>query len=217
MVFAVFCGESCGVFRLCLRVRAGRDRVSRPSRPWFRFYVEAVGDPKLRTVTPAQRWLWVGVLAAARHSPKSGTLLICDDMPMTEVSLAAFAGVSPGDVRKTMPVFERLGMIDIDDQGAWFVTNWADRQYESDDVTVRTRKYRSREQDRNVPNTFPGTPPETETDLVKDLSSVKPLRVPPEQATPSAPARLDEPPIDPQAGAKLRGVRSEMAERWNKK
>ena len=42
--------------------------MPRVARPWFRFYVEAMRDPKMRRLSPAERWLWVAVLAACRES-----------------------------------------------------------------------------------------------------------------------------------------------------
>lgn len=142
--------------------------MARPSRPWFRFYVEALHDPKLRRMPPAHRWVWVAVLAAARASCVPGDVLVSEKQPMTSHDLADFASVPVREVNKALAAFEAAGMVTREDAGHWRVTHWHDRQYESDDVTERTRKHRSRERsherDRNVPTPFPGTPPETETD-----------------------------------------------------
>lgn len=194
--------------------------MSRPQRPWFRFYVEAVADPKLRTLTPAQRWLWVSVLAAARHSPKPGTLMIFDEMPMDDASLAGFAGMFPAEVRKAMPLFEKLGMIEVDDQGAWAVCNWKRRQFESDDVTERTRLHRSKEHNGNVPKSFPGTPPENR-DRSLDLSPVLKRRGKPAagwKPVPNRPEPVPEPdvPVDPDAGSKMRAAMAEAEARFKK-
>ncbi len=138
--------------------------MARPARPWFRFYVEAMRDPKMRRLTPAQRWLWVAVLAAARESCVPGALYIAPDVPMTWEDMADYAGMKHREVADGAALFGQLGMVRQGLDGAWVVTAWNERQYESDDVTVRTRKHRSNGSDRNVPITFPGTPPETETD-----------------------------------------------------
>jgi hypothetical protein len=37
------------------------------------------------------------------------------------------------------------GLLDADESGALSIHGWRDRQYESDDVTARTRRYRSKE------------------------------------------------------------------------
>ena len=62
--------------------------MPRPARPWFRFYVEALSDRKLRRLTPAQRWLWVAVLGAARQSPIPGHLMVSEREPMDAHDLA---------------------------------------------------------------------------------------------------------------------------------
>lgn len=133
----------------------------RPARPWFRLYVEAMSDPKLRTLSPAQRWLWVALLGAARQSPDPGYLLVSEDVPHSCGSLADFAAVKEREAREGLDEFERRGMIEQDlERSCWLVTKFRERQYESDTSTERTRKHRS----NDVPTNENGTPPETESD-----------------------------------------------------
>jgi hypothetical protein len=136
--------------------------------PWFRFYVEAVADRKLRRQDPATRWLWVAVLAAARQSPEPGRLLVVEGVPMDEHDLADFAALSVAQVRKGLAALADVDTIERDAEGAWVVLNWSARQFESDDVTARTRRHRSNRDPGNVPRNVPtsseGTPPETETE-----------------------------------------------------
>jgi hypothetical protein len=132
--------------------------MARRPRPWFRVYVEVVRDPKIRRRTPTQRWLWVAILAAARQSPIPGFLAVSEREPMTNSDIADFAGVTIREVRTALPLFEKSGMLDWDDNlGCWEVTNFTSRQYESDDVTARTRKHRAKERDGNVPTPPDGT------------------------------------------------------------
>lgn len=141
--------------------------MPRPSRPWFRFYVEAVHDRKLRRLKPEYRWLFVACLAAARQSPEPGVLLVGADDPMTVDDLVDFAGMPARAVELGMRALCAAGVLGFDEPRAvWFVPAWNDRQYESDDVTARTRRHRERsnERGRNVPTAFPGTPPDTEAD-----------------------------------------------------
>jgi hypothetical protein len=135
--------------------------MPRPVRPWFRFYVEAFADRKIRRLTPAQRWLWVAILGAARESPRPGLLLVTDDIAMTEQELADYAGVPVRDVRTALPLMEKLGMVDQSGD-CIMVPNFSARQFESDNVTARTRKHRERseEQDKDVPKNVPGNTPE---------------------------------------------------------
>lgn len=157
--------------------------MPRPQRPWFRLYVETMADSKLRRMPVAHRWVWIGVLAAARQSPTPGVLLISPGEAMTVDDLADFCAVPVKNVSAALAVFERYGMVDTDPCSAWRVVNWSARQFESDAVTERTRKYRSNTTDRNDVGTFqrrsrersdpvagngsssfPGTAPETDTE-----------------------------------------------------
>lgn len=153
--------------------------MPRPVRPWFRFYCEAVtSDRKLRRLRPAQRWLWVAILAAARQSPVAGVLLIAEGQPMDDRDLSDVAAMPAREIRATLPAFEEAGMLDHDPEtGAWRVRNWNERQFETDDVTARTRRHKERRSEalgtptershikgRNVPKLKVGTPPETETE-----------------------------------------------------
>ena len=142
--------------------------MARPARPWFRMYTEALSDRKIRRLTPAHRWLWVAVLGAARMSPVPGVLLVGERDPMTAEDLADIAALPLRDVVNGLEVFVEAGMIELDDDRAWCVVKWDDRQFETDNVTERTRKHRSKEQRRNVPTNAEtaaeGTPPETETE-----------------------------------------------------
>ncbi len=143
--------------------------MARPSRPWFRFYVEAIYDRKLRGQPPATRWLWVTVLALARSSPISGYLMVSERTPASTADLMDLAAPKRGEVEAGMGYFEREGMVVHDSNlGALCVRAWADRQFESDNITRRTRKHRSKRAVGNVPSTFPGTPPETEADTETD-------------------------------------------------
>lgn len=136
-------------------------------QPWFRFYVEACHDRKLRRLKPSERWLWVAVLAIARESPKPGWLLVKDGDAFTVEDIADFAGMAERDVAAGMDKLEHAGLVATSD-GAWFVPSWDKRQFESDDVAQRTAKHRQ----RNVPSSFQGTPPETDTET--DTSSASP-------------------------------------------
>lgn len=127
-------------------------------QPWFRFYVEAMTDPKLRRLTPAQKWLWVVVLASAKQSHLEGWLMLTERESVTARDLADVAGMKLRDVEVGIQALEHLGLLRMDSHfGAWEVVAWQRRQYASDDVTTRTRKHRS----KNTPGPSPdndGTP-----------------------------------------------------------
>lgn len=141
-----------------------------PKRPWFRFYVEAVHDRKLRRLTPAQRWLWVAILASARSSPNPPLLLVAEGEPMTAKDLADWSDVPVATVRKALVEMERFGMLErVGDTLS--VTNFAERQYESDSSTSRVARHRTAKQQQcNGLSTDDVTPPETETETETDNS-----------------------------------------------
>lgn len=156
--------------------------MPRPVRPWFRFYVEAIHDRKLRRLTPSQRWLWVVVLAAARQSPIPGFLMVSERQAMDAVDLADLADMPVAHVTKALPLFEMAGMIARDrDLGCWSVVNWAERQYESDTSTERARRSRlTKQQGSNVAtrslqqgSDVLATPPEAETETDTESSAAR--------------------------------------------
>lgn len=132
--------------------------MARPQRPWFRFYVEAVWDRKLRGLPPDQRWTWVAVLALARASHAPGVLMLSEAEPVTVTDIADAAAVPVKAATAALDAFVRLGMITMDpDRAAFRVCAWDERQFESDNITERTRLHRSKGNEWNVPKPFPGT------------------------------------------------------------
>jgi hypothetical protein len=135
--------------------------VPRVARPWFRFYVEAMRDPKMRRLTPAQRWLWFAILAAARESCRPGYLMVSEFHGFENADLADYAGMSPKAVSDGARLLTSFGMIAYDDDiKAWHVPAWNDRQYESDSSTERAALHRR----KAVATTPVATPPETEAE-----------------------------------------------------
>ena len=151
--------------------------MPRPVRPWFRFYVEAFSDRKLRRLSPTQRWIWVAILGAARESPEPGKLLVAEDLPMTHSELASYADVRVREIGPAVELMSQLKMVHSDN-GVITVTNFAGRQYESDNVTDRTRRHRERskedgkERSNAVPRNVRRNAPETETETEADITTL---------------------------------------------
>lgn len=130
--------------------------MPRAPQPWFRFYVEALRDPKIRRLAPAHRWVWAAVLGAARESPFPGELMISERAPMTIEEIADLAAVKVSEARKAIADMERIGLIEVGSplgEDVIVVPKFRNRQFESDNVAARTKKHRERsnEQHRNVP------------------------------------------------------------------
>ena len=112
-------------------------------KPWFRFYVEAMHDRKLRRLKPEHRWLWVAVLAAARQSPAPGELRISNGDPMDADDLADLAALTVKQVDAGLALFTKSDMLIVED-GVYRVVAWDARQYESDTSTERSKRSRQR-------------------------------------------------------------------------
>ena len=105
--------------------------MARQSRPWFRFYVEAPTDLKIRRLTPEQRWLWVCVLGMARRSPIPGKLMLTEDIPNEPGDLAWYSDMPIEAVEDGLRVMESLKLI-VTCNDVITVTKWDERQYEGD-------------------------------------------------------------------------------------
>lgn len=139
--------------------------MPRPARPWFRFYVEAVYDRKLRRLSPEHRWLFVACLAIARQSQEPGRLMIGADQAHAS-DLADVAALPSRTVVAGMDALCEAGVVALDGEG-WFLPRWSERQFESDDVTKRTAKHRNGNgvaPTLERSNVVPGNGPDTETD-----------------------------------------------------
>jgi len=145
-----------------------------PRRPWFRFYTEALTDPKLRRLSVEERWLWVAVLGAARQSPVPGWLMLTEALPLSNDDLAELAGMTPAKVERGLAKMLDLQIVILDvDTGAYRVKAWADRQFESDDTTSRTRRHRRNSNQPTMERSIvdEGTSSESETETENRSSS----------------------------------------------
>jgi hypothetical protein len=132
---------------------------------WFRFYSEVLHDPKIQRLPIKLRWRWVELLCLANLQEPRGVL-----PPLVDVSFSL--RISKQEAMQTIRDLEDAGLIDEDDD-TLRPHNWDGRQFASDDVTSRVRKYREK---RNVPANVPRnthetlheTPSESETDPETD-------------------------------------------------
>lgn len=171
--------------------------MARPARPWFRFYVEAFADRKLRRLKVEYRWLFAACLGMARQSSQPGRLLV-GDQPAEVADIADYAALPVGVTSKGITQLLKDGLL-IRDGDVLVVPAFLRRQFESDNVTERTRKHRSQERSNddggNVPTPPEGTPPETEADTESenppDPPSSTALAVVPNGSSPAATSDVD--------------------------
>lgn len=120
---------------------------------WFRFYDEALNDPKVQRLDGETFKAWINLLCLA--SQNGGKL-------PTETDIAFALRI---DLNAAVTVVERLlngGLIDRLNGGAngyhYAPHGWTQRQYKSDTSSERVKRYRERSK------TVTETPPDTDTD-----------------------------------------------------
>jgi DNA-binding transcriptional ArsR family regulator len=127
---------------------------------WFRFYDDAVDDPKVQSLPAELFKTWVNLLCIAS---KNGGVI-----PYNYSQLAFRLRKDKSQMEKHLTVLIEAGLMD---QGETLHPhNWSGRQYESDSSATRVKRYRERKRNvtgnatSNVTPTVNVTPPEAETD-----------------------------------------------------
>lgn len=141
---------------------------------WFRFYDQALNDPKVQMLPADDFKSWVNLLCLASQN----------DGKLPGVTAIAFALRVTENAAVT--VLERLhnaGLIDKCNGGAngWFYAphGWDKRQYKSDSSAERVKRHRANKCNVTV------TPPETETETECSLGKPKGADAPPEVIDPA--------------------------------
>lgn len=115
---------------------------------WFRFYTDALDDPKVQRL-PAERFKqWVNLLCLAKE----------DDglLPSTE-DIAFRLRIPDTEARSLVEELAKRGLLDADGEN-FSPHNWHNRQFQSDSSTERVKRF------RNAAETLDETAPETEAD-----------------------------------------------------
>lgn len=119
---------------------------------WFRFYDDAINDPKILKLSEDLRWHWVAVLCIA--SKHDGNLPDMGDV-------AIMLRMSRSRANTLFTQLAAAGLLDRTETG-FAPHNWDGRQYKSDVSTGRVKRFR--ETKRNVSSAVSETPPEYRTD-----------------------------------------------------
>lgn len=145
---------------------------------WFRFYSEALDDPKVQRLPPHLFKAWVNMLCLA--SSNNGKLPSVDD-------IAFRLRLSVQDAEQQVTELVLAGLLDVTLHGTE-PHNWNRRQFVSDSSTERVRKHRrnNAETQCNVSETAIETAPEqiqSRADTETDSDSVDVAPVPKPQRT----------------------------------
>lgn len=130
---------------------------------WFRFYDDAINDPKILKLPEATRWHWTALLCIA--SKNDGVLPSTEDVAlMLRVKTSAAAAI--------IATLKAAGLLDLVD-GRFSPHNWNGRQYKSDVSTERVKRFRNGK--RNVSETPPEAEQSQNTDTdVADAAEARP-------------------------------------------
>ena len=161
------------------------------SMPWLRLYTEMLFDPKIRSLSAVEKWIWIGLLLLANRGKPRGTIHICENTPYDMPLLASMLDLYDEEQECLVPALEkmkRLDMISIDEQGVICITHFGDRQYvnmSAPPMSTRERVRRWREtkgqrkcnakvtqgntKKRNVISPDTDTDTETDTEIDKDI------------------------------------------------
>jgi len=119
---------------------------------WFRFYDEALNDPKVQSLSPALFKQWVNILCVA--SQRNGCV------PFVE-QLAFLLRISEERAGKVIRDLIDCGLLHDAEHG-YSPHNWDKRQYKSDASNDRVKRHRERS--RNADCNVTVTPSETDTE-----------------------------------------------------
>ena len=127
---------------------------------WFRMYNEIVDNYKVKLLPPDDRWYFVAILSC-----KSQGVLDCDPELLEEV-LQVKLGVTKDQLKAIQNSLLRVKLIDEKYQPI----GWDERQFVSDNSSVRSRKLREKSKVKQDATTLQrcknvsATPPDTETE-----------------------------------------------------
>lgn len=112
---------------------------------WFRFWTDTLDDVKILQLSDYEYRIWTYLLAmACELNSKSG------ECQVNVKSMSLRCRTQVNHFSRAIETFQKLGLITISEEGYPVITNWNKRQYKSDNVTARVRKFREVTTKRNV-------------------------------------------------------------------
>lgn len=137
--------------------------------PWFRVYSELIRDTKLKHFASDMQYdmpfawgIWAGILCLANESPIRGKLYITENVTMNIEDLGDFL-YCVNDIGHIMESLQNLGMVYLDENGAWCISNWDARQYITSSAE-RTREWRKKKKNGDVTVTSQSVTCDTDCD-----------------------------------------------------
>lgn len=127
-------------------------------KPWFRFYSETLTDRKVQRICRATEQpkaviigAWTILLALSNDSPVPGILLLTEEISLTEQDIIAEMGLDEKIAHRILAEFTRFSMLAWDGR-YYLLKNWSKRQFASDDVNERVKRYRAKKATAEKPS-----------------------------------------------------------------
>lgn len=127
---------------------------------WFRFYSDAIRNPKVAALSDADYRMWTELLATAADN---------DGLIPSLEALKSLLRRRSDHLKAALERLIKAGLIDPFEDG-YEPHNWRKFQYKSDSSTDRVKRFRNGKGNVSV------TPPETETDTETEYTPLPPTK-----------------------------------------
>lgn len=123
--------------------------------PWLKLYTEIRTDPKMQALSDLEFRTWMNILCLAAESKVRGTICIEKGLAYPIQGLARALFISTEELTSCLNKFQKLRMIDVDQDETIAVTHFDDRQYEKpsdkpEAVAKRVNKHRAENSNADV-------------------------------------------------------------------
>jgi hypothetical protein len=123
--------------------------------PWFKLFTEIRHDPKIKRLSPEQRWFWIVLLCLAAESDERHVVRVTESVAYSNQELARECGYDTTDecaygeepvkmIERSLKEFVALKMISIREDGTIEIINFEKRQDTNLTDAERAAKYRER-------------------------------------------------------------------------
>lgn len=109
-------------------------------RSWIKLYTNIVYGSTPKELLPAERWVWIGLLAMAGDSVVDGSVCLSETLGYTNEQLAEILGVEEPVLEAALSKMAATGKIQVGSKNKISILNWKKYQSEYD----RQKSYRSK-------------------------------------------------------------------------
>lgn len=148
---------------------------------WFRCYPAIIDSPKLQSIEDHRgKWCYFVCLCLASKSPVRGSLFLTPETPISDKLIAEKSQISLRKTRDFLQIFEKLDLLKFE-KNVYKITDWDEKQFDSDSSRERVRKYRGKEKSNGnvtLQSSYQDrycNAPDTDTDTDTDTDSINPL------------------------------------------